>query len=88
MKVLKFGAVWCSGCLVMRPRWQRIEKKLTWLKTEYIDVDRRPDLDRKYKLTDYPAFIFLGKKGQEFHRIYGEKTEKELIEFLERNKDK
>jgi len=25
MKVLKFGAVWCSGCLVMRPRWRSIE---------------------------------------------------------------
>jgi len=25
MKVLKFGAVWCPGCLVMRPRWAEIE---------------------------------------------------------------
>lgn len=88
MKVLKFGAVWCSACLVMRPRWQKIEKKLSWLKTDYFDVDERPDLDKKYQLSDYPAFIFLDKQGEEFSRMYGEKTEKELIEFLEKNKDR
>ncbi len=39
MKVLKFGAVWCSGCLVMRPLWQDIEAENPWLKTEYDDFD-------------------------------------------------
>lgn len=39
MKVLKIGAVWCNGCLVMRPRWQEIEKENPWLKTEYFDFD-------------------------------------------------
>jgi len=27
MKVLKFGAVWCSGCLVMNPRWRGVEEE-------------------------------------------------------------
>ena len=40
MKVLKFGAVWCSGCLVMKPIWQEIEKEHPWLKTEYYDFDK------------------------------------------------
>lgn len=39
MKVLKFGAVWCSGCLVMRPRWEKIEKEHAWLETECFDCD-------------------------------------------------
>jgi len=88
MKVLKFGAVWCSGCLLMGPRWQEIEKKLPWLKTEYFDVDKDTEVIKKYRLTDYPAFIFLDKNGQEFHRMYGEIDKKELIEYLQENKNK
>ena len=38
MKVLKFGAIWCSGCLVMKPIWKEIEEELNCLDTEYIDV--------------------------------------------------
>ena len=30
MKVLKFGAVWCPGCLVMKPRWKEIETDSTF----------------------------------------------------------
>ena len=39
MKVLKFGAVWCLGCLIMKPRWTEIETENTWLETEYYDFD-------------------------------------------------
>jgi len=34
MKVLKIGAVWCNGCLVMKPRWEELEKENPWLETE------------------------------------------------------
>ena len=39
MKVLKFGAVWCAGCLVMKPRWKELETENSWLETEYYDFD-------------------------------------------------
>ena len=44
MKVLKFGAVWCNGCLVMRPRWQEIEKETPWLTTKYFDFDKDKEM--------------------------------------------
>ena len=88
MKVLKFGAVWCGGCLVMKPRWEEIEKELPWIETEYIDVDENSECAKNYNITDYPCFIFLDKSGQEFKRIYGEVDKKELISILESNKDK
>jgi hypothetical protein len=28
MHIVKIGAAWCSGCLVMKPRWAEIEKEL------------------------------------------------------------
>lgn len=69
MKVLKFGAVWCSGCLVMKPRWVEIEKELPWLETEYYDIDEEKDFVRKYSITDYLCFIFIDKSGNEIHKV-------------------
>jgi len=90
MKVLKFGAVWCSTCLLMGPRWKEIEKEFSWLKTKFYDYDKNPEIMKKYKVESgkLPIFIFLDKKGKEFKRMQGEIEKKELIEFLEKNKDK
>jgi len=87
MKILKFGAVWCPECLVMKPRWDKIAEELDWLDTEYYDIDEREDLVKKYKLEDYPTFIFLDKKGEEFLRLSGEIDRKELMEIIIKNKD-
>jgi len=87
MKVLKFGAVWCSGCLVMKPRWKEIEVELPWLKTEYYDADEEIELTKKYGITDYPCFIFLNKDGEEIYRDYGEIDKNKLIEIIEKFKN-
>lgn len=87
MKVLKFGAVWCSGCLVMKPRWKEIEAELPWLETEYHDADEEVELTKKYNITDYPCFIFLNQKGEEIYRDYGEIEKKKLVEIIEKFKD-
>lgn len=88
MKVLKFGAVWCSGCLIMGPRWKEIEKELSWLKTKFFDYDKSLEIVEEYKIKSgkLPVFIFLDKKGKEFKRMQGEIGKKKLIEFLLKNK--
>jgi thiol-disulfide isomerase/thioredoxin len=89
MKVLKFGAVWCPGCIVMKPRWQKIETELPWLETQYFDYDQDKVMVEKYNIgRDIPVFIFLDKEGNEFNRMKGEIDKKDLIKFLEENKNK
>lgn len=82
MKIIKIGAVWCPGCLVMRPRWQKIEAKFPWLKTEYFDIDEHPELKEKYQLSDYPAFICLSEQGEVLSQQFGELSEAELEEWF------
>jgi thiol-disulfide isomerase/thioredoxin len=88
MKVIKIGAIWCSGCLIMKPRWVEIEKQLPWLNTEYFDADENQDLIKKYSITDYPCFIFLDKNDKELHRGYGEISQKKLIKIINQYKNK
>jgi thiol-disulfide isomerase/thioredoxin len=89
MKVLKFGAIWCSGCLVMKPRWKEIEIENPWLKTEYYDFDQDKEMVNKYGITDIlPTFVFLDKNGKEFLRLSGEIVKSDLIDFINKNKDR
>ncbi|NLH44965.1 MAG: thioredoxin family protein [Acholeplasmataceae bacterium] len=90
MKVLKFGAVWCNGCLVMRPRWGEIEKENHWMKTEYFDFDKDKDAVNKYGIDSgvLPVFVFLDKDDKEILRLSGEVEKKDLIREINTNKDK
>lgn len=89
MKVLKFGAVWCSGCLVMKPRWKKIEEENAWLKTEYYDYDTDKEMVEKYKIDKtLPAFVFLDKDEKELLRLNGEIDKDKLVEIINQNRDK
>jgi len=90
MKVLKFGAVWCNGCLVMRPRWEEIENENPWLETEYYDFDEDKEMVERYKVEmgRLPVFVFLSKKGEEVLRLSGEVEKEKLVETIEQNKEK
>jgi thiol-disulfide isomerase/thioredoxin len=89
MKVLKFGAIWCSGCLVMKPRWKEIETENPWLKTQYFDFDKDKNMVEKYKVDEsLPVFIFLDNEENEFLRLNGEISKEKLIEIIGQNKEK
>lgn len=89
MKVIKFGAVWCSGCLIMKPRWAEIEAENPWLKTEMHDFDQDKEAVEKYNIDEtLPTFVFLDKENKEFLRLNGEIDKDKLIEIINTNKDK
>ncbi len=89
MKVLKFGAVWCPGCLIMRSRWKEIEQELPWLKTIYFDYDEDKEIVNKWQVSDVlPVFIFINKKNQELFRLSGEPSKKKLLSLINEYKNK
>ncbi|HSV94584.1 MAG TPA: thioredoxin family protein [Spirochaetia bacterium] len=90
MKVIKIGAVWCNGCLVMKPRWQEIEKENPELITEYYDFDTDKETIEKYKIDSgvLPVFIFEDNQGKEIQRLTGEIEKEKLVQLIKENKDK
>lgn len=88
MKVLKFGAVWCKECLVMRPMWEEIESQIPELKTRYYDADDHPEALKKHNVKDVPVFIFLDKNNNEILRLQGAQNKEELIRLVKENLDK
>lgn len=89
MKVLKFGAVWCPGCLVMRPRWKEIEAENPWLETRYFEYDDSQEMVDKWKVgkSFLPVFIFLDKNNQEVARLSGEPAKAEILKLINQHKN-
>jgi thiol-disulfide isomerase/thioredoxin len=84
MKVIKVGATWCNGCLVMKPRWKEIEDENPWLETEFYDFDENPEIIESYGIDEnLPVAIFLDEEGNELKRLNGEVDKDELLKTLE-----
>ena len=82
MKIVRFGAVWCPGCLIMRPIWNKIENDYN-IETNNYDYDMDNDLAEKFKVGRVlPVAIFLDEDDNELERLVGEVKEKEIIETI------
>ena len=87
MKVLKVGTIWCSGCIVMKPRWAQIQLEYPWLESISYDGDEETEIVEQYHITDFPTYIFVDKDGKELKRFEGEVSKKVLIETILKYKD-
>lgn len=86
MKVIKIGAVWCPGCLVMKKVWNNILKEYN-LEILELDYDMDNDEVMKYDVGNVlPVVIFISDNGNELERVIGEVKESKLIELIDKYK--
>ena len=84
MKIIKIGAIWCPGCLVMKKIWNNI------LKEESLDIiELDYDMDsaevNKYNVGNVlPVVIFVDDNGNELDRLIGEQKEDKLMEVIDK----
>ena len=82
MRVVKIGAVWCNGCLVMNNVWNKVLKTKD-IDTKVLDIDMDEEEVKDYNVGDVlPVFIFyIGDK--EVKRSVGEVSYDEMIKVIE-----
>ena len=84
MKLVKIGAIWCSGCLVMNKIWNNILKNND---LDIIELDYDMDSEEVYKYNVgqvLPVIIFIDKDGNELERLVGEQKESKLMEVIDK----
>ncbi len=85
MKILKFNAVWCSGCLVMKKTIKEIEELYPNIEIESYDYDMDQEQVEKWNVGEIiPVLVFTDENYNEISRLIGEKTKKEIIKEIER----
>lgn len=76
MKIIKIGAVWCPGCLVMRKTWKNIIKDYPNIEIKELDYDMdSSEVTTYYKDKLLPVAIFLSDENIEISRLVGEVSE-------------
>lgn len=83
MKIERITAIWCPSCLLMKSRWENIEKEFSEIEFIDYDYDFDEDIVNSRNVGKILPVCILYKNDQEISRIVGEKTEKELRELLE-----
>ena len=84
MKIIKIGAIWCPGCLVMKKVWNNINNKYA---LDIIELDYDMDHDKVlvYNVGSVlPVVIFMDDNGQELERLVGEQKEENITMLIEK----
>ena len=82
MKLIKIGAVWCSGCLIMNNIIGKTRKNYKFDLVEY-DLDLEEDEAKKYEPGDIlPVFIVEDENKKEITRFHGELSYEEFVKKL------
>lgn len=83
MNVILINAVWCGSCIIMKNRWNEIEKEYN-INLTRLDYDFDEDEVKKYDVgTLLPVSIFLNNNNKEIYRLNGEKKKEEIIKVID-----
>ena len=84
MKIIKIGAIWCPGCLVMKKVWKNILSDYPDLDITDLDYDMDGSVVSTYNPGKVlPVVIFLSSDGVELERLIGEQSEDTLRSKIE-----
>ena len=81
MKLIKIGAIWCSGCLVMNKVWNKLIKEYNFSYETY-DIDMDEDEVEKYNVGEkLPVFIVM-ENDKEIKRFIVEYSYSDMVNNL------
>lgn len=81
MRLIKIGAIWCSGCLVMNKVWNKLIKEYNF-SYETFDIDMDEDEVEKYNVGEkLPVFIVM-ENDKEIKRFIGEYSYSDMVNNL------
>lgn len=84
MKVIKIGAMWCPGCIVMHKVWDKINKEYPNIEVKSLDLDMDEEEVKKYNIGDtLPVTIFY-KNDTELERLIGEKKFEDIESVIKK----
>jgi len=79
IKILRFTASWCNPCKMLAANLHEVN---TDVSIEVIDIDSSPDIATEYRIRSVPTLVML-KEDKEIKRLIGNKSTKELREWIE-----
>lgn len=79
MKVLKFGAEWCSACKMLTKVLEDIESPIP---VEEVDIEESQEVAIKYGIRGVPTMVIVDDSGNEIKRQVGLMNETQFKQFV------
>ena len=76
MKIIRISAIWCSSCIIMKQRFNEVEKDFD-VEIEDLDYDLDYEKIETYNIGEVLPVYIKGEK-----RLVGEHSKEEIKEFL------
>ncbi len=83
MELILITAVWCTSCLIMKPRYQELAKKHRITKFTELDFDMDEEKVNHLNIGHTLPVCIIIKEEKEVKRIIGEKKTKEIEKIFE-----
>lgn len=77
MKIVKIGAMWCPGCIIMNKIWKKIENEYDVEIISY-DIDMDSEEVEKYDIGSTLPVIMFYNNDIEYKRLIGEKNYEDI----------
>lgn len=77
MKIVKIGAMWCPGCIVMHKIWDKITSNYD-IEIESYDLDMDSEEVEKYNVGSTLPVIIFYENDKEYKRLIGEKKYEDI----------
>ena len=81
MKLIKYGADWCSGCNHLTTTLSTISHPLLNVYTD-INIDSDVKAAVKANVRSIPTLVITDEDGNELRRLLGNQDKTSIIEFL------
>lgn len=76
--LVDFYTDWCKVCKVMKQNVFASTEAMTYFSNTYmvysLNAEERPDIAKKFNVSQFPTYVFLNEKGKEIHRLTGMMT--------------
>ncbi len=83
MKIIRITALWCTSCLLMKRRWEKVFNDYPDIEIIDYDFDEDKDIIEKYDIgKTLPVLIVYNNREVEVSRIVGEKSKKQLSKLI------
>ncbi len=93
LHIIRLEASWCPDCIIMKNRWEDIQKELPDISMEVVDIDeeeeRTSEILTKYEeeIEPLPVIIILKDEKKEL-TLRGEQDKRLLLDMLKSLRDK
>lgn len=82
MKIVKIGAMWCPGCIVMHKVWDSLKNSYPDIELISYDLDMDSNEVEKYEVgSTLPVIIFYDGEV-EYKRLIGEKKYEDIENII------